>query len=412
MAAAPPTVGSRSPKSPPAKSRRRWYQFSLRTLLILMLVLSIGFGGIGNRIYQAREQAAKVAALRSLGIGVQYEVEFSNDESGRIMGVSRRRSLLERRIVNWFGTDYAYKVHGVKAHGPPPASARERDDFWRLAASFPELTSLSAGPDWCDSAGLARIRGKTTIRSLTLYASRPTNEDMEVIGTLVNLQRLSFMWGGKRPSLMDDRGVACLDRLQDLRDLDLGERGISNASLSHTAKHPRLISLSLCNTSITDDGLAHLASLTRLEYLNLSQTRVSDEGLRHLQSLQRLANLDLDATSVCGPGLEHLQSLPNLTRLFMDTRNIDDTVLKHFEGLHDLREIRLDGSQITDGGLKGFHPPASVHSMSFFGTRVSDEGLMSLAIYPQIEVLNVTNTRITPEGKAKFQKAVPRCQFR
>jgi len=412
MSAAETTVAPSSKKPPKVKSRRRWLQFSLRTLMIAMLVLSIGFGEIGRRIYQANDQAAKVAALRSLGVAVQYEIEFSNDESGKISNVSRQRSNLQRQIVTWLGNDFAFKVHGLKTTGPPPASTQERNAFWRIAASFPELCSLTAGPEWCDGSGLARLRGKTSMRSLSLYAREPTNEDLEVIGTLVNLQRLHFMAGGKRPSLMDDRGLVHLDRLEDLRDLALGEFGITDASLSHLSSHPRLTSLSLSSTAITDQGLTNLAGLSRLEHLNLSQTRVSDEGLRHLKPLRNLLTLSLHDTNVRGPGLEHLQSLPILKQLYLDTKFIDDDDLKHFEGLHDLLEIRLDESQITDAGLRRFHPPANAYSMSLFRTGVTDYGLISLARYPQIQVLNVTYTRVTPEGVAAFQKAAPRCQVK
>src|SRR5678815_5698217 len=94
------TASAVTTKNSPAKSRRRWYQFSLRTLLIAMLVLSAGFGEIGRRIYQAREQAAKVAALRALGISAMYDTQPVKDGES---GVSYWRSFPQRQIHKWLG---------------------------------------------------------------------------------------------------------------------------------------------------------------------------------------------------------------------------------------------------------------------------------------------------------------------
>ena len=36
------------------KPKRRWFQFSLRTLLVLMLVFGCGFGRLGMKVKQTR----------------------------------------------------------------------------------------------------------------------------------------------------------------------------------------------------------------------------------------------------------------------------------------------------------------------------------------------------------------------
>jgi hypothetical protein len=56
--------------APPApKPRRRWLQFSLRTLLVLMLVLGCGLGWLAYKIKAAREQRAAVDAIHKMGGG-------------------------------------------------------------------------------------------------------------------------------------------------------------------------------------------------------------------------------------------------------------------------------------------------------------------------------------------------------
>ncbi len=55
------------------KPRRRWLQFSLRTLMVLMLVFGCGFGWAGVKLKQAREQRGAVKAIRKLGGSIYCE---------------------------------------------------------------------------------------------------------------------------------------------------------------------------------------------------------------------------------------------------------------------------------------------------------------------------------------------------
>jgi hypothetical protein len=47
----------------PPKPTRRWYQFSLMTLLVVMTLLCVGFAWIGVRLHRARENRARVAPV-------------------------------------------------------------------------------------------------------------------------------------------------------------------------------------------------------------------------------------------------------------------------------------------------------------------------------------------------------------
>ena len=53
--------------TPTPKPRRRWLQFSLRTLLVLMLAFACGFGWLAYKIERAREQREAVVAIEELG---------------------------------------------------------------------------------------------------------------------------------------------------------------------------------------------------------------------------------------------------------------------------------------------------------------------------------------------------------
>ena len=49
------------------KPRRRWLRFSLRTLLVVMLLLGVVFGALGMMANEARRQRKVVADLEELG---------------------------------------------------------------------------------------------------------------------------------------------------------------------------------------------------------------------------------------------------------------------------------------------------------------------------------------------------------
>ena len=64
-------------KHSPVLSRRRWLQFSLRTLMVVTIVIGLGLGWFASRLEKARRQADAVAGLRRAGANVFYEHELA-----------------------------------------------------------------------------------------------------------------------------------------------------------------------------------------------------------------------------------------------------------------------------------------------------------------------------------------------
>ena len=57
---------------PKPKRRRRWYQFSLRTLMLFMVVCAVGSAWVGSKLEATRREQAVVAKLESVGGWVEY----------------------------------------------------------------------------------------------------------------------------------------------------------------------------------------------------------------------------------------------------------------------------------------------------------------------------------------------------
>jgi hypothetical protein len=56
--------------------RRHWHQFTLRTLLIFVTLAGCGFGWLGFKIREARQEAAAVAAIEKAGGFVFYSFQW------------------------------------------------------------------------------------------------------------------------------------------------------------------------------------------------------------------------------------------------------------------------------------------------------------------------------------------------
>jgi hypothetical protein len=158
-------------------TRRRWFQFSLRTLLIVALVLSIPLAWVAARMRQAGRQREAVEAIRKLGGRVEYDHQRENIDGYRVLDLSRK--LPGRKWLRGsFGDDFFSNVDAVTLDGQKVSDA--------------DLQSL---------AGLSRVK------ELTLTNIDITDAGLEY---LKRLEQLEFVY--LRGSLVTDEGVRSLQQ--------------------------------------------------------------------------------------------------------------------------------------------------------------------------------------------------------
>jgi len=113
-----------------------------------------------------------------------------------------------------------------------------------------------------------------------------------------------------------------------------------------------VIHVKLYRIQIPDAGLAHLEGLTSLRQLDLGEDAlVTDAGLCHLEGLTRLQQLSLNCAQVTDAGMAHLQGLTAMQWLLLNDTRVGDTGLAHLEGLTGLQWLHLNDSQVTDAGV-------------------------------------------------------------
>jgi Leucine-rich repeat (LRR) protein len=205
------------------------------------------------------------------------------------------------------------------------------------------------------------------------------------------------------------------------------DRQCTDTTLILLQKLPELRTLDLRETQITDDGLAHLAGLTGLKELNLSGTALSDAGLRHLANLTELEVLDLSAypgsaVKLKGPGLIHLAGLKKLRKLDLSHSSVDDAALAplaqlpalqdlaleraplkgpglaHLKGLAELRRLSLSGAALTDARLEHVKGLNRLEELDLGETSIFGEGLVHLEGLPRLRVLILDRSKITSLG--------------
>jgi hypothetical protein len=110
--------------------------------------------------------------------------------------------------------------------------------------------------------------------------------------------RLERLGVGRCPGVTG-KGLAGIERLVNLRHLDLGRTRIDDACLAHVARLPALESLKLDRClEITDKGVASLGRMKSLRELILDNSpRITSKGLGKLEGLDRLERLYVEGSA-------------------------------------------------------------------------------------------------------------------
>ncbi len=221
---------------------RRWYQYSLGSLLLVTLSVSLGMSWVAVKKEKARRQKAAVEAILRLGsyAGYDYQVDASGEpiQSARRPAATWWRDLL--------GDDFFDRVVFVEVLS---------DAALEHVAQLPDTESLRLG---CSrkvtDAGLVHLRGLSKLRKLWFGVTRVT-----------------------------DAGLAHLSSLHQLESLEMEFLETSDAGLEHLQGLTHLQKLTLNGSQVTDAGLEHLKNLRELQYLELGGPELTEAGAKKLQ---------------------------------------------------------------------------------------------------------------------------------
>ncbi len=234
------------------KRKRRWFQFSLRSLMIVFTLFALWLAWLANR---AHRQRTAVAAVMELGGTVSYDYQISQDEYGRFL-------------------------YDPKA--------------------------TPGWPQWAiDTLGIDCFQNAVTV---SLMNGRATDETLLLLGRVPTIKSIAIKGGN-----VTNDGVSHLSDLPDLELLGLWQTSVGNGGLESLAHHKHLKNLVLDETNVTDDDLVFLRGLTEMKvWLGLTDTKITDVGVESLTGMKNLQSLNLERTKVSRKGLRMLRAaLPN-----------------------------------------------------------------------------------------------------
>ncbi len=268
------------------RPRRRWFRFSVRSLLLLVVLIAIPLSWKVNR---ARNQRVAVAELQKLNARIIYDYEIV-----AINGSQTYRNLPPpgpKRLTDLLGIEYFVEVIEVGSDSPQVTD----ETIALIAQALPELTfiSFTSAPEVTDS-GLIHLAEMHKLEGVCLFSKGITGV-----------------------------GLVHLTGLKRLKSLDVSGWA-TDAALEHISKLTRLERLQLCEAvDITDTGLADIAKLTNLRSLEIGSggwfasgiqncMKVTDQGLVNLHGLTKLELLDLNTIGATRAGIDKLRkALPN-----------------------------------------------------------------------------------------------------
>jgi len=249
------------------KPKRRWYQYSLRSMFVLTTLVAMACSWYAYEMKQAAERRAMIEAIIEAGGGVKYYDADNSYTDGEPPG--------------WFS--WLRKLHGDEHLGNAVTVYFYNTIHLEHIEDLTSLESLWLGGTFVKDAEMVHLKGLANLEELWLYYTDIT-----------------------------DAGLVHLKDLTNLTCLRLSGTDIGNEGLRHLKGLTSLTCPELGNTDITDKGLAHLKDMEDLKELELSYTKVSDVGLVHLHGLTRLRTLEVNDTCVTDDGLKELRkALPN-----------------------------------------------------------------------------------------------------
>ena len=139
-----------------------------------------------------------------------------------------------------------------------------------------------------------------------------------------------------------------IKQLKHIRVAGGSQSGLIDDDLTNFAEMTSVEELNLSGNWITDAGLRHLERLKNLRSLDLGdqqegQPRITDLGVAHLSGLTELHRLELRGSLVTAVGLEKLRGLTKLEYLGISNTPLKDAKVLDLRHFHQLRHVDAYG---------------------------------------------------------------------
>lgn len=233
-----------------APTRRSWFRFSFRTLLVFVALVA---AWLAWTVHRVRTQRLALASIQSAGGNVMFEYHETGPRGWSTAGRPRGPQWLR----NALGPEYFDRPTYVGLRGTP------EDEKWIDAVN--DLGSIKSlmlsGPHVRDTT-LARLKPSRALLELHMTAGAVT-----------------------------DAGLERLSKFPNLRWLVLNETTVSDSGMAHLSRLRFLEAITLTNTNVSDASIPLILGLANLKQVDLRGTKVTAGGAKRIS--EQAPNLTL-----------------------------------------------------------------------------------------------------------------------
>ena len=332
---------------PAQKNRRRWFQFDLRSFLIVFTLVALAMAYFSS---PAAQQKRAIRLIERAGGTVEYE---------EVDPTSTRAAL-----IDWFGYE-----------------------------RFGRVTTVSLSDVQPNRAAISSLKNFPHLRSLQLGSSDFNDDHLAMLKNMTQLESLSVSY-----TKIKGPGLVHLVGLPNLRDIDLDSSELNDEGLKHLGKMRQLESLDIRSTQITDEGLKKMPAMPQLDHLYLLDVPITDDSLAWVGKCPNLVHVDVDGSQVKGPGLAHLKGLKSLETLDIRNTQLEHDALKHLPTLPSLNTIMVSNTQVGDASMPHLARQQKLAYLQAGQTNIGDAELMELTKMPALISVDLEETRVSQFG--------------
>jgi hypothetical protein len=279
----------------------RRYRFSLRTLLLVMTVLSVWLG-----------------LKLSRDVRLNRALSAIENSGGQLVVHDRQPNF------PWGLWKYRYRL-----------------GYYELEKRLSERDFLCL-----------EVLAPSSLHWLDLSNTGVTDEDLKSIEGHTHLEYLSlanetYLSGEvilDRPqNNITDAGLARLGQLRDLKGIDLSGTVITDEGLKVLSAMPNLVWIYLNGTKVTGAGIGYLGSHRHLTMLELNGCRMMPIGYQELIQLPNLDSLGLGNSGSTDEDLRLLEENTRLGILRLHNTKVSDEAVRQFQ--LSLRNARLNAKK-------------------------------------------------------------------
>ena len=161
----------------------RWYQFSLRTLMVFVTLCAFACSWLAVKMRQAKLQQEAAAAIVKLGGTVKYDWQI--DANGN--AVPNAKPTFSPWLRGTLGDDFFWQVKGVLLLG----NTQVTDAGLEHLRGLSQLQLLGLEGTQVTDAGLEHLKGLSQLQVLGLDKTHVTDAGLE---HLKGLRHLKFLW--------------------------------------------------------------------------------------------------------------------------------------------------------------------------------------------------------------------------